>query len=98
MPLRGISGRYTASSVRIMSADAMKPKKIAVSQVQAIQTNLVAISSQPLAIVSIIRTPPLDAPKGKALGDVIAHEPDHDGARDHGEDAGGGEQRPVHAR
>src|SRR6202012_6276397 len=82
----------------MMSANAMKPKKIAVSQVQAIHANLVAISFQVSATHSNIRAPPSNAAKGKALGNMIAYKPDDDSTWDHGQDAGGCEQGPVHSR
>ena len=42
----------------------MQVKKMAVGRVQAIQFNIVDLSSHPA--------------KGEALGDVVAHEPDHE--------------------
>src|SRR6267142_2266619 len=87
-PTRSTSGRRTASSVMTPSRPAIAAKNAAVCQVHAIQ----AKASQ--ANASIVTSHP---PEGKALGDVVADEPDHERAGHDGEHAGGGEQPPVHA-
>src|SRR3954464_4272299 len=82
-PTRSTSGRRIASSVMTPSRPAIAAKNAAVCQVHAIQAKASMVTSH--------------APEGKALGDVVADEPDHERAGHDGEYAGGGEQSPVHS-
>src|SRR5262245_61798280 len=77
IPTRGVSGRWTASKVKMTRSSAMQAKKIATSDVQAIQAKL----SCRVSHMS-------DPPQGKALGDVVPDEPDDERPGDDGEDAG----------
>src|SRR5688500_3603195 len=84
-PTRSVSGRRMASTVMTRSRLAMPAKKSPVCQVQAIQVR----SGMGFSLS--------DAAQGEALGDVVAHEPDHEGPRHDGEHARRREQAPVHA-
>src|SRR3954452_9950672 len=84
MPTRSASGYASASQVMVASVQASSAKKIAVGNVHAIHAMFsTAAPSHPA--------------ERKAARDVVADEPDHQGARDDGQHAGGGEQAPVHA-
>src|SRR5882757_3526293 len=85
-PTRSTSGRTIASSVMTPSKPAIAAKNAAVVQVHATQ----AKASQANAF--IVTSHP---PEGKALGDVVADEPDHERAGHDGEHTGGGEQSSV---
>ena len=61
----------------------MTPKKIAVGTVHAIHPMFMRLASHPA--------------QGEALGDVVAHEVDHERAGNDGQHARGGEQAPVDA-
>src|SRR6516225_11883100 len=73
-----------ASQVITASVVASSAKKIAVGNVQAIHAmlSMTSISSNPT--------------ERKTARDVVADEPDHECARNKGQDAGGGQQSPIH--
>src|SRR5262245_53092017 len=83
IPRRGAPpGRRHCQRAMAASRQAMKRKKTAVCQVQAIQER-------------IMRRAPSDAAEGEALRDVLAHEVDHEGAGDDGQGAGRGEKAEL---
>src|ERR1700754_1024520 len=96
-PILGFSGRTIASTVMITRTRATTPKNKPVCQVQAIQSSCIYCVSS-LLDAAHLNTVQLNPNKREALGDVIAHEPDDDGARDHAEHAGRRQQAPIHAR
>src|SRR5436853_6652065 len=82
-PLRRTVGERSAQAVMPTSMTTMLAKNTATGSVQAIHSNISA---------------PSHAPHREPLGDVVAHEPDDDRARNDGERAGSGEHAPVHSR
>src|SRR3954453_12459481 len=83
-PTRSASGYASASQVMVASVQASSAKKIAVGNVHAIHAMFsTAAPSHPA--------------ERKAARDVVADEPDHQGARDDGQHAGRGQQSPVHS-
>src|SRR5450830_1675696 len=87
-PLRAMLGERHCHTVMPTSIKPMQMKKMATSGVQAIQPNRLAV----LSVFSMS-----DPPHRETLGDVMAHEPDHQRAGHDGQDAGGRQHAPVHA-
>src|ERR1700678_4783783 len=83
-PTRSASGYFIASQVITARVEARAAKKIAVGSVQAIH-----------AIFSM--APSLHPAKREAARDVIADEPDHQRPGNNGENAGCGQQAPIHS-
>src|SRR5690606_24065922 len=84
-PLRSCVGERISQIVMPASNRPTATKKTAVGSVQTIQSNM------------FVSPRASDAAHGKTLGDVMAHKPDHHGARNDGERSRRRERRPVHA-
>src|SRR4051794_30298017 len=93
-PRRSTVGHASCKLVISTSIRTIAAKKIAVGGVQYIDWTSLAARSTRLASMA---RPSSDPAQGEALGHVVAHEPDHEGTRQDGHDAGGRQRSPVDA-
>ena len=82
--MRGVSGYLIASTVKVISVQAMTTKK--------------ARSAKSMPSMPLIAPPSLKPAQGKALGDVVADKIDHQSTRNDGQHTRSGQHTPVDPR